>query len=253
MRKRIGPVLAGLTICILFSGCAAFDSTIPELTEEQEREVVEYATETLLKYDRKHGDKVGRQPDDFVIKPTVIVEEPEPTPTPEATPGPEYIEIPESAEPEFEPEDVPGETAYSDLNSAMGNTDGFVSFDYVSYEVVDTYPDSLEAYFVMSATPGNKLIIVKYNAVNSTSEEVAVDVPGTMSPRFKITVNGNTKNALTTLLLNDLAYYKGSLGPGEQEEVVVVGEFSESELTNIESLSLSVKTPEGENRLLTIE
>lgn len=255
MKIKIGPAVAGLTICICMSGCAMFDSTIPELSKEQEDVVVEYAAETLLKYDKKHGDKVGRQPEDFVIKPTIIVEEPEPTPTPEATPEPEYIEIPEGDEPEFSSEEFfEAETVYSDINSAMGNQSGEVSFDFVSYEVVDTYPDSLDAYFVMSATPGNKLIIVRYNAVNSSDHAVDVDVAGSMGPRFKLTVNGNTKNALTTLLLNDMAYYKNSLEAGASDEVVVVGEFPATELESIESLSLTVKPGNGgESRVLTLK
>ena len=68
--------------------------------------------------------------------------------------------------------------------------------------------------------------------------------PGTV--RVKIIMNGEEENALTTMLLNDLATYQGTLGPNEETELVVVGEYPVEDLQTIDSLSVKLKNESGE-------
>ena len=102
-----------------------------------------------------------------------------------------------------------------------------------------------EIYFVMNATPGNNLLVVKFTLRNLLNEEQDIQIqPGTV--RVKIIMNGEEKNALTTMLLNDLATYQGTLGPNEETELVVVGEYPVEDLQTIDSLSVKLKNESGE-------
>ena len=244
-KSVIGCAVIG---CIALTGCSQFDSQIPNLTNEEEALVVEYATETLLKYDSHAGDKIGRKPEDFVINKSVIegtVEDLDPVPEP--TPEPSLdITIPdENIE---NPSDVLDNTEDENSVSSVSDVIEFpsgVSITYSGYEVTDHYPDSVGDYFVLTASPGKELLLVKFNVVNNGSDTALLDVAST-GVKFKIILNdGMARNALTTMLLNDLAFYKDNIEPGESKELVVVGEYVSSELQGISSVGLRIKTKDN--------
>ena len=100
----------------------------------------------------------------------------------------------------------------------------------------------------MNATDGCQLLVLKFELKNLSEQEQEVSViPGTV--RMKIVLNGSEKNALTTMLLNDLATYQGTLAPQESTELVVVGEYKAEELQNIDSLELKLKSDSAETIL----
>ena len=243
MKKRTIVTCLCFITALLMTGCGIFASQIPELEESDKDKVVEYASEVLLKYDKNRGDKVGNQPEDFVIQKPEVIEDVEPTPTPEP-----LVEIPDN-EGEL-PEDVSvtdntegGVTEYNTIEGAMG-VDESLTFTYEGYEIRDVYPDSIDSYFALTATSGCKLLVVKLKLTNISGQAINVNVPSEQI-RFKIVLNGQTKNALTTLLLNDLAFYAGDLEPGASDEVVVLGEYKNDEIASVDSLALVVKTEEG--------
>ena len=127
----------------------------------------------------------------------------------------------------------------ADAEQVLGLQD--VSLTYSGYEVDEFYPkNGNEIYFVMNATPGNNLLVVKFTLRNLLNEEQDIQIqPGTV--RVKIIMNGEEENALTTMLLNDLATYQGTLGPNEETELVVVGEYPVEDLQSIDSLSVKLK------------
>ena len=127
----------------------------------------------------------------------------------------------------------------ADAEQILGLQD--VSLTYSGYEVDEFYPkNGNEIYFVMNATPGNNLLVVKFTLRNLLNEEQDIQIqPGTV--RVKIIMNGEEENALTTMLLNDLATYQGTLGPNEETELVVVGEYPVEDLQSIDSLSVKLK------------
>lgn len=246
--KRLKAFL-GLLICIsLLSGCGMFTSKIPELNDIEHEMVVEYAAETLLQYDKGHGDKVLTKPVNYTI--------PEPSPSEEPSP-----EIEEQVEPDAEKTvddndinagvnsvdiiDNTGDTpsSYSTIEGALGLADE-VKFEYLGYEIKDSYPDSLESYFVMNATAGNRLLIVRFALNNISDHTVAISMPEKHA-RFKINLNGTSRNALTTMLLNDMAFIEGTLDAGQATEVVVVGEYQADDLMAVDSLGLTVKLSDG--------
>ena len=132
----------------------------------------------------------------------------------------------------------------ADAEQILGLQD--VSLTYSGYEVDEFYPkNGNEIYFVMNATPGNNLLVMKFTLRNLLNEEQEIRIqPGAV--RVKIDLNGGEKNALTTMLLNDLATYQGTLGPNEETELVVVGEYPVEDLQAIDSLSVKLKNESNE-------
>jgi hypothetical protein len=235
--KKMKPfiiLLAGTLI-----GCG---NTIPSLSEEQEALVVEYASTAVLKHDANYQGKL--------VDLSTLKNEEE-TPVEETMQAPaEEADIPKEPEQMQEPQqDVfSAEQAEAEIQADAEQILGLqdVSLTYSGYEVDEFYPkNGNEIYFVMNATPGNNLLVVKFTLRNLLNEEQDIQIqPGTV--RVKIIMNGEEENALTTMLLNDLATYQGTLGPNEETELVVVGEYPVEDLQTIDSLSVKLKNESGE-------
>ena len=231
-------LLAG-TLLVSLSGCG---NTIPALSEEQEALVVEYASTAVLKHDANYQGKL--------VDLSTLSNEEE-TPEEETTQEPvEEADIPKEPEQMQEPQQdvLSAEQAEAEIQADAEQILGLqdVSLTYSGYEVDEFYPkNGNEIYFVMNATPGNNLLVVKFTLRNLLNEEQDIQIqPGTV--RVKIIMNGEEKNALTTMLLNDLATYQGTLGPNEETELVVVGEYPVEDLQVIDSLSVKLKNESGE-------
>ena len=239
--KKMRPfiiLLAG-TLIVSLSGCG---NTIPALSEEQEALVVEYASTAVLKHDANYQGKL--------VDLSTLSNEEE-TPEEETTQEPvEEADIPKEPEQMQEPQQdvLSAEQAEAEIQADAEQILGLqdVSLTYSGYEVDEFYPkNGNEIYFVMNATPGNNLLVVKFTLRNLLNEEQNIQIqPGTV--RVKIIMNGEEKNALTTMLLNDLATYQGTLGPNEETELVVVGEYPVEDLQIIDSLSVKLKNESGE-------
>lgn len=234
--KKMKPfiILLACTLIVSLSGCG---NTIPSLSEEQEALVVEYASTAVLKHDANYQGKL--------VDLSTLKNEEE-TPVEETMQAPaEEADIPKEPEQMQEPQqDVfSAEQAEAEIQADAEQILGLqdVSLTYSGYEVDEFYPkNGNEIYFVMNATPGNNLLVVKFTLRNLLNEEQDIQIqPGTV--RVKIIMNGEEKNALTTMLLNDLATYQGTLGPNEETELVVVGEYPVEDLQTIDSLSVKLK------------
>lgn len=242
MKRKIlcGGLL--LIIAALFAGCS---NAIPEMNEEERSMVINYAADIVRKYDSNHVTKL---------------QEPTPEPTPEPTEDQTKDNMDENAE-EKEPSGTPA-TETEVIDNTEGNDepviatvddflklDGF-NFSYEGYEVADNYPQNdTETYFAMGATDGNKLLILKFMAQNNTGAEASLDMVDS-GIRFKVQVNGNTKNALVTMLLNDFANYQGVIGAGSSEELVVVSEIQDNQADNIASLNLIIRNEDESATIL---
>ncbi len=239
--KKTKPFITILTGAMIVSLCGC-GNAIPNLSEEQEALVVEYASTAVLKHDANYQGKL--------VDLSTITNEEE-VPPEEITQAPvEETNIPEEPAPVQEPQPE-ADSAAQQEEEVQVNAEQILGLQNVSlicsgYEVDEFYPkNGNEIYFVMNATPGNNLLVVKFTLKNLLNEEQDIQIqPGTV--RVKINLNGEEKNALTTMLLNDLATYQGTLGPDEETELVVVGEYPVEELQTIEALSVKLKNESGE-------
>lgn len=219
---------------IWLAGCG---NAIPEMTMEQQELVVEFAASELLKYDVNYQSKLT-------------------APEPEQQPEEEQGEQPK--EPLIEEEALPEEIIADTDVTIVDNTGTVeaqnisiadfldltgVEISYAGYETVDTYPEgeAKEAYFFMSATEGNKLLVLRFSALNVSGEELSIDLSKSQT-RYKIILNGTEKNALTTMLLNDMAYYQGTLAANESIELVLLCEIQDDQTEFIDTLQLKMKS-----------
>ena len=219
---------------IWLAGCG---NAIPEMTMEQQELVVEFAASELLKYDVNYQSKLT-------------------APEPEQQPEEEQGEQPK--EPLIEEETLPEEIIADTDVTIVDNTGTVeaqnisiadfldltgVEISYAGYETVDTYPEgeAKEAYFFMSATEGNKLLVLQFSALNVSGEELSIDLSKSQT-RYKIILNGTEKNALTTMLLNDMAYYQGTLAANESIELVLLCEIQDEQTESIDTLQLKMKS-----------
>ena len=144
---------------IWLTGCG---NAIPEMTMEQQELVVEFAASELLKYDvnyqskltahepeQQHEEEQGEQPKEPLIEEETLPEE--------------II-----ADTDVTIVDNTGTVEAQNISIADFLDLTGVEISYAGYETVDTYPEgeAKEAYFFMSATEGNKLLVLRFSALN---------------------------------------------------------------------------------------
>jgi len=245
MRKKVICV----STLILAASLTACGNKIPDMTSQQQELVVEYATDVLLKYSKNYDGKL-------VELSTVREAEAKEAAMQQAVR--DFAREEEKAEKEKEETkntasdvEIIDNTGEASVQNALSIEDFLrldsVKFTYAGYETGSLYPEQGEdLFFVMNATEGNKLLVLKFQTENLSDAEMALDITRTET-RFKIVVNGTEKNALTTMLLNDLAYYQGTLPPKESQELVLICEVPERE--EIESLSLVMRNADGSTEI----
>lgn len=233
MRKSGIVFLISASLCMTACG-----STVPELTEEQNAQVVEYAAGLLLKYDQNYQGRLVEVTEEQLTE-EQSAEEPQVQ---------EQIEEQEASLQEEESGDETPAAEVSEETTAYSSIDEFygldgVSVSYIGFEVKDIYPDSdgEDIFFAMNATEGCKLLVLEFDITNAGGEDRKVDMLSVGS-KFKIIVNGEApRYALTTMLTNDLASYVGTIASGASERVVLIAELPQEEAQSVQSISLVMK------------
>lgn len=245
MRKK-AICVSTLILAACVTGCG---NTIPDMTSQQQELVVEYAADVLLRHSKNYDSKL--------VSLSVVREAEE-----KEAAMQQAVKQAAREEEQAEKEDTPTKDTASDVE-VIDNTgeapvqnpssiEDFLKLDsvkitYTGFETDNFYPkQGEELFFVMNATEGNDLLVLKFQAENLSQGENALDIAQS-GTRFKIVVNGSEKNALTTMLLNDLAYFQGTLAAGESQELVLICEVPGEE--EISSLSLILKGTEGSSEI----
>lgn len=235
--KKAGLILrigcAGLSISALscMSGCA----TATVLTAQQQDMVAEYSAKAVLKHDKNY-------------KKTKIVDVEETES--ETTKGIDEIEeetLFSDSKADEESTTVAIDDDTKEVHSDMAELLDFspATLTYTGMDIVKTYPDTNETQFVLNATQGNNLLILKFNLANNTADSVNIPML-TNAVSLKAEINGvNSYSALLTLLLDALNTYSGTLESGQNENLVLVYEIPENE--NVEKLNLIIKSASGKD------
>lgn len=244
MKSKLKLLVSIIFITIMMTGCAMFESVIPEMSEDDKDKVVEYAAQSLLKFDKKHGDKVTDIPDDHYIQVDEPVQEvveiqPEdqvenPIDNLDKNPVEDVSTVTDNS---ADPEEVV--SAYSTVGEAVHIPDAF-KIELVGLDVDSAYPKSTDAFFVINATKGTKLLILKFDVTNLSDTENVLDMSD-KDLRFRVRIDGNQHNMLTTLLTNDLSFYKDTVGAGETIELVLIAEINTEDLENMSKVELVIK------------
>lgn len=217
--KKVSMFLGGIAVAILLTGCG----DMPNLTQDETELISEYAVGVLLKYDTAHGrrlvDTSGYE---------LPVEEPEPE---------ESVEEPE--EPIEEEQQEPEEPVVVDVSQDEEQTQPTASsveqyygipnimITYQGCEMADSYPPTGEddtLFFSMDATPGQQLLVLKFNAQNLSGEDQALNMLG-YGATFRVSVNGEpSKGALATMLVNDMQTYNSVILANSAVDLVSIVE-----------------------------
>lgn len=241
----VSMICAGM---LSMTGCM---NAIPEMDEASREMIIEYAAATVRKYDTNHTNRLEEVQEETEAEAEGMMEE---APVgseemPAATEDASYAEETKQEESALKPDESveiieigeEEETVTEPVSLEEVLQLNNATLSYRGYEINQEYPKSgEELYFTMSATEGNQLLIIKYNLKNLEQAEQNIDLVN-KSIRFKIVINGESKNALTTMLLNDLSNFQGTLMQGEEKEVVLICEISQEQMMQIDTLDLIVK------------
>lgn len=229
MAKGLAAVMLG---SILLTGCG---NMIPDMTEEEEQAVGEYAAMVLLKYDANHRSRL--------VDLSLIEESEEKdnkTEEPAVTPPPVINEEASSTPVIDHAEET--QSSVSSISQFFGLPDS-MTISYKDMKVCDSYPEDgqTDGFFSLDASNGKKLLVLEFEMTNNSGAEQSVDILDQNSA-CKITVNGSyTRTALMTMLTNDLSTYKGSVGAGETQNVVLLIEIDLETADAISDISLTLK------------
>ncbi|MCM1386865.1 MAG: hypothetical protein NC231_06035 [Bacillus sp. (in: Bacteria)] len=230
--KKINVLLCGLGMACLLTGCG---ETL-ELTEAESEMITEYAVNLLLKYDKYYNDHLV---DLSLYEEPVIPQEEE---------SPEEVEE-ESSEPEENAQEPDTEVVDATEEAQASSIEEFYeipgfTFQYTGYDMMTSYPDATqnpeEAFFAMEATPGMQLMVLKFQAINQSGTEAELNMLN-YNTKMRFSINGEaSKSALSTMLLNDIQTYRGTVGAYELAELVAVVEVPTG--TSVQSLSMTLRS-----------
>lgn len=234
--KSVKLIALGLVLMLSLAGCG---NQIPELTESQTKEIGEYAAVTLLKYDAKHRSRLV---DDATIEAYDLKQQ-------------SLLEYQSGKKPQAEPEGMkPVEnTPVVENNAGGGNaqkTAGSledslavpegITVTYKEYKLCDNYPEdgSTSAFFTLDASAGKKLLVLSFDVNNGTGADAEVDFFSSSSVFSVDTGSGVKHSAMTTMLMDDMSTYAGTIKAGESRSLVLLFEIEQSEADAIGNLTL---------------
>lgn len=249
-------ILCGFIIGVglFLTGCGNSFDAMPNLTEEESRLIAEYAASILIKHDKN----AGKLASDSEI---AAADEREATlrANTEALQALLEDETEETSEEGQENSTSEGSAPSEPVAAAFEGIAQFCGLDgfrieYVGHSICDSYPpaDSEELVFAMDATAGNRLLVLQFVAENTTAEDLELNTLD-RNIRFRISVNdGEMSNALSTLLLDDLASYKEVVPAGTSVTLVLTREVTEAEAGGVSTISLSLKN-ESDSAITLLE
>lgn len=228
-KKYIAAAMA-VMLAFVMAGCG--ENAIPEMTKDEIQAVGEYAAITLMKYDASKRSRLvdlpeASKPDTDVPKTPVSEQKPSGMGPVDDTP---VVDV--------------SENNADDLNEALGLAQG-INVIYRGETVCTRYPMDEEVGFAVSASKGNKLLVMNFLVANDTGEEQVVDLSD-RKREIRMTVNKEfSKWVLPAVLPNDLLTLKESIPAGGSVEAVLLVEIDENLTSDIQSVSFHLKN--GEN------
>lgn len=240
--KKMGMIVGILFLACALAGCGG---QMPELTEDQNEIITEYAVDLLLKYDKNYSNRLidleAYREEQASLQARMEAQAAEDAAKAEAE-AQAAEEAEESAEAAANNTTV--ETSLISSIEEFYGIDGVV-FKYAGYDLTYAYPeaDELTAFFSMDATPGTELLVLKFLVTNISGGQKDLNMLD-YGVRTRINVGAEvSENALSTMLLNDLQTYNGTLGADESTELVAVIEVPEG--TPIDNVTMILRSESG--------
>ncbi len=242
-KKRLAAGALALTVSITACGCG---ERVYEMTKEEEAVIVNYAAHAVSKFNKKQSEGIE---DVTVLKAMMEQEAKEKK-------RQEEKKEQEKAEADNKRKETPskgGQTQtepqknYVSLSQALQLSK--IKAVYRKYEIASAYQAS-ESYLIRAGS-GNDLLILYVNLRNDGNKAARCNILSKM-PSFKLTINGELSvSADTTILLNDLGTYQGSIKAGDKEGTVLIFQVQKGEVKSADSMELEV-TIDGTSSLVRL-
>lgn len=209
-------------IMVIVAGCMSGCAKKPNLTEEEQNLVAEYAAQLVLKHDKNYNGKLKEIDTEEVTsnnnKETTVTND---------NNGSQNTGTVSD-----------GNIDSKSFSDAFGF--GALTVDYTGYQVLDTYPQTSDVAFVLKSTDDTELLILKFNVSNRSDN--AVDVPMmSFDTSIKSIINGSDNySALVTLLMDGLNTFSGTVAAGESKELVLAFQIPYKDENSIDGLQLKV-------------
>ncbi len=243
--------------CVLLSGIFALAACLygcgaeyPQLSEEQEEEIVRYAATLLYANDQNHSTRLMDEEEmaTQMRRQAALL----------STPVPKEEDSAQETSGEDEQENSSGgseaQTEWDSRTLAeFFGLDG-IDISYQDFFFTESYPESGEdEFFAMDALEGNIFLILRYQITNRNTETAQVNILE-LQPKFRAFIDDGAQiNAMTTLLTDDLKTTNCSLEPGMSCSAVVVFEITKEEAASMQKLVLTVKAADDSWKTLLFE
>lgn len=223
MKKGISVLLIAF-LSLSLTGCGLIPS-LYSMTDEEEDQIVSYASKVVSKYNTLQGDGITRvyssdyeKEEDKTEETTDDIAEEEPTS-------------------QGETDVVEDTTKYVTLDAALEQPG--ISFSYQGLNVSSSYVEG--DYLSLTPDNGYDYLIMQFQLTNTNAEETMIDILS-KHPSFTVTVDGATvaKNEQTILLM-DLATYQSTIEAGGTANAVLLFQVPTGSASSESSVALQVK------------
>lgn len=224
--------------CLALTGCG---NSIPQMTQQEQAMITEYAAGLLLKYSPAYEDKFSDVSSEQSVNEgeTATEEKKEEIPDESIAESDE-----ETAEEVMNVADAPSISVNEGVQATRVPLADFLaagnfSVEYAGFEICDAYSGAQEGElaFEMTASANTKLLVTKFDVVNLDGAEQIFNLLD-KNVKASVTVSGKTKRALLTMLEDDLLTANISMQPSEAKTFVVVTEYPSEDLNAVEAIQV---------------
>lgn len=221
--------LVSILLCGVMLSTAGCGTKPYDLSSEEQEKVAAYAAHVVTRYNDRQEEGLIRIQQEDVSEETADSKEPQA----ETKDKQENTED-NTKNVTSDAEKPKAETV--SLRQALKLEDG-LDASFENYDVTDSYVES--DYFAMNATAGKTFLAVHIN-LKATGGDVECDMLK-KNLKYRVVINGDkTVAAQTSILLNDLGTYQGTIAGGSAQECVLLFETEKQNVENITSLQLKV-------------
>ena len=220
--------LVSVLLCGVMLSTAGCGTKPYDLSSEEQEKVAAYAAHVVTRYNDRQEEGLIRIQQEDVSEETADSKEPQA----------ETKDKQENTEDNTKnvTSDAEKPKAEVSLRQALKLEDG-LDASFENYDVTDSYVES--DYFAMNATAGKTFLAVHIN-LKATGGDVECDMLA-KNLKYRVVINGDkTVAAQTSILLNDLGTYQGTIAGGSTQECVLLFETEKQNVENITSLQLKV-------------
>lgn len=221
--------LVSILLCGVMLSTAGCGTKPYDLSSEEQEKVAAYAAHVVTRYNDRQEEGLIRIQQEDVSEETADSKEPQA----ETKDKQENTED-NTKNVTSDAEKPKAETV--SLRQALKLEDG-LDASFENYDVTDSYVES--DYFAMNATAGKTFLVVHVN-LKATGGDIECDMLK-KNLKYRVVINGDkTVAAQTSILLNDLGTYQGTIAGGSAQECVLLFETEKQNVENITSLQLKV-------------